>query len=548
MGCMLFQWAAAQYAVHTMVPQKTVAPGTAFQVQYVVQQSDNFVALKTPDFGPQFTLISGPRIYPGMSMRDKTKTSIQNFTYTLIPLTEGRLVIKGATAVYKDAVLKSEDVTIMVQEKSTQENEGSLPVFSSAQLEEEIGDYLFVKTDITKKEVYVGQPVVATYTLYSRLEASSEVIKNPGFYGFSVVEITAAKEHEQAIEMYKGQLYNTHIIRKLQLYPLQAGRLEIDEMLLNNNVLYTDASSTLPKKLEVAVASDKVVINVKALPPQPPLAFTGAVGQFAVKSYLVQTKMPLNKEGLLKVEVSGTGNFIEVTAPAITWPAGITGFDAKETDQLKKDKVPIAGTKVYTFHFTADSTGTYTFAPVAFSYFDPLQKRYKTLTTDPLELQVVEKEKVSFIDKIKSKREVKNSWWLLLTGLLVAAAGLVIFFRNKKKKNTQAPQTKPAAYIPPDYGQQLNAIEFVAGNEKEAYSQLQQWVVAVVQDKYGLTNAGSKEKLLQQLKEKGASETIVKQTSFVLQQCEASLYYGAPSAVSFTDLKKEAATILQQTT
>ncbi|MEO6070136.1 MAG: BatD family protein, partial [Chitinophagaceae bacterium] len=96
----------AQYLVHTVVPQKEVASGGAFQVQYVVQQSDKFLSLKAPLFSPNFQLISGPRIYRGFAMVNKVKVPIQNFTYTLMPLAEGRLLLKGATAIYKNAIIK----------------------------------------------------------------------------------------------------------------------------------------------------------------------------------------------------------------------------------------------------------------------------------------------------------------------------------------------------------------------------------------------------------------------------------------------------------
>jgi LPXTG-motif cell wall-anchored protein len=540
--CFFIHYVTAQYVVQTIVPQKNVTPGAAFQVQYIVEKTDNFLELKTPDFGPQFKLISGPRIYPGISNANKRRTAIQNFTYTLIPLIEGSLVIKGATAIYKDAVLKSNDVPLLVLEGGqTGSNAAQLqaPVFSPRSLEEKISEYLFIRTEIDKRETFVGQPIVATFTLYSRLESISEVIKNPGFYGFSVVEIPAPKEAQQAIKLFKGNLYNTHIIRKLQLYPLQSGILEIDEMILNNKIAYKDSATALFKMFETAVASEKGTITIKPLPEQP-AQFTGAVGKFSIAAGLVTTKMPLNREGQLKLTITGSGNFMELTAPAIKWPGSITGFEAKEKDSLQKDKVPVTGSKIYSYNFTADSAGQYTFEPIQFSYFDPQEKKYKTLSTTPLNLQVGPKEKSSFLTKIKEKSAGKKNSWLLYAGALVVFVSLFLFFYKRKRKPlAQTPLAGTTNY-------QKKLAEIKEDGNKEGYQQVQQLIIAMVLTKYSLQTTGNKERLLHQMKEGGADESIKKKMAFIINECEAVLYYNAEPSISFAQLKKETDELIMQ--
>ena len=483
-SCFLIQSVGAQYLVHTVVPQKEVASGGAFQVQYVVQQSDKFLSLKAPLFSPNFQLISGPRIYRGFAMVNKVKVPIQNFTYTLMPLAEGRLLLKGATAIYKNAIIKGDDAEVVVNKKgsASQMDAGAHPpTFSATTLEEKIGEYLFIKTDINKKETYVGQPVVVTFTLYSRLESLSEIIKNPGFYGFGVVEMTRSEEQQQSIEIYKNRLYNTHLIRKLQLYPLQAGKLVIDEMLMNNKVVYTDSLSGQPTKSEVVIGSILSVL----------------------------------------------------------WPKGLTGFDALEKDELQKETIPLTGRKVYTYHFTADSMGTYAFSPINFSYFDPQQKRYKTVVASPPLLIVMPKEKATIKAAIVKNTKQHYNLLLILFAIIFTAVGSILIYKKRKKISTIKQDI-----ITPHLRNYKQKIQAINGDSKVNYIQLQQLLTEAIVDTYHIRETGSAHKLLQQLEEKKVPRNIVEEVAFLLEQCEAVLYFNAAAAIPFDQLKQRAAAVI----
>ena len=541
-SCFLIQSVGAQYLVHTVVPQKEVASGGAFQVQYVVQQSDKFLSLKAPLFSPNFQLISGPRIYRGFAMVNKVKVPIQNFTYTLMPLAEGRLLLKGATAIYKNAIIKGDDAEVVVSKKgsASQMDAGAHPpTFSATTLEEKIGEYLFIKTDINKKETYVGQPVVVTFTLYSRLESLSEIIKNPGFYGFGVVEMTRSEEQQQSIEIYKNRLYNTHLIRKLQLYPLQAGKLVIDEMLMNNKVVYTDSLSGQPTKSEVVIGSVPTTLIAKSLPVPPPENFTGAVGQFSIEAFLVQQKLPLNKEGQLEIIIKGSGNFMELTALSVLWPKGLTGFDALEKDELQKETIPLTGRKVYTYHFTADSMGTYAFSPINFSYFDPQQKRYKTVVASPPLLIVMPKEKATIKAAIVKNTKQHYNLLLILFAIIFTAVGSILIYKKRKKISTIKQDI-----ITPHLRNYKQKIQAINGDSKVNYIQLQQLLTEAIVDTYHIRETGSAHKLLQQLEEKKVPRNIVEEVAFLLEQCEAVLYFNAAAAIPFDQLKQRAAAVI----
>src|SRR5215208_5806025 len=77
-----------------------------------------------------------------------------------------------------------------------------------------IRDNLFLKIMVDKHSCYIGEPLVATFKLYSRLQSTSEVIKNPGFYGFSVYDMVNLDDKLESLEIHNGNSFDVHIIRK----------------------------------------------------------------------------------------------------------------------------------------------------------------------------------------------------------------------------------------------------------------------------------------------------------------------------------------------
>jgi hypothetical protein len=235
---------------------------------------------------------------------------------------------------------------------------------------------------------------------------------------------------------------------------------------------------------------------------------------------------------------------MDLTAPVVSWPVGITGFDAKESDRLQKNKVPVSGTKAFAYHFTADSIGNYSFAPVNFSFFDPVQKKYKMVSSAPLQLQVVAKEKSSFFNRIQPQKNNGSSiLWLVPVVLL---ASIVFYLFYKRKKGKRVAKKEPATVPQPTALQLLQQINIKDAGDKEPYRQLQRLVTDKLAKKYKGQQSISREMLLQQMKEAGVAEETIQQTAALLYQCEAALYFNADD-YSLIQLKEAAERIFKAT-
>lgn len=529
----------AQRRVQTIVPLQPVTVGTAFQVQYIVTGSVPVTGLQAPAFGPDFRFVSGPRLYQGEAFINNTKTPIQNFSYTLIPLRTGRLVVKGATAVYKWGKARSRNAVVLVTDKPHDDGLTTMPLTDLPRLapgpswNEKLHDYLFIKADINKQTCFAGEPVVATFTLFSRLPSASEIIKNPGFYGCSVLDISDAADGQQTVQTHNGTFYNVHVLRKLQLYPLQPGNLVIDKMAVNNAIEYLDSASGAPVQTTVLLESLPLTIAVKPLPATAAGSNSGAVGAFSINAYLEKSEWRQNNTGKVAVTISGKGNFLQLSAPEISWPKGIEVFEPAVTERLQKDAVPVAGSRTYTYTFTADSAGKYALPPVSFTYFNPVEKRYKTAVTDSLAFTVSKAKARIALPFTLPKKDSGSYTFIWIIGALVLCMVAALFLFRK-----YSAQKKDAATVgenkPPDFEKQIQVIN-AADNDR--YRQLQQSLMGFLkslnrdvhplkgtlqQTAFPNTNA---------FKQMGVEE--------ILEECQAVQYYNATPTLPFSELQQQ---------
>lgn len=292
-----------------------------------------------------------------------------------------------------------------------------------------------------------------------------------------MVDIQLPDINNYTKENYNGREYHVYTIRKAQLYPLQAGTLELESAEVENNVRFikeeylrmlqqgskdpflrfsgADIPADARVEQQVTVKSNSASVSVRALPDAgKPDNFKGAVGDLSLSASLEDDHFTTDDAGRLVVAVTGSGNMQMITAPDIAWPGNFEVFEPRMTDDLAKGQVPIAGTKYFEYSFTADTPGTYKLPPVELSYFDPSSGVYKKAVSKPITFSVSKgngrpKDSVAveqhngerFYNKLFS-----NRWWVAgpLIGLILL--GLIIWIvRENRKSKTLHTAAKAAA-------------------------------------------------------------------------------------------------------
>lgn len=139
---------------------------------------------------------------------------------------------------------------------------------------------------------------------------------------------------------------------------------------------------------DVTVSSSPVNFMVLELPTQDkPPDFTGAVGQFKIGSELADARIVVGDPATLRFTISGDGNFDRVNSPMLAESSGWKTY--QPTAKFKSsDGSAYRGEKTFEQPVVAGAAGKQTLPGLIFSYFDPAARRYETLHTAPLSIDV----------------------------------------------------------------------------------------------------------------------------------------------------------------
>ncbi len=461
-------------------------------IRFVIENATDIKQLNPPDFR-KFILISGPNQETGMSSVNGAVTQFSAVSYVLQPRLPGQYAINGATAIVGNISLRSNPVKIVVRNIlsgnaiappsasrggfSDPFSQSAVPEFqdyilhTGENVQEKVAKNMQLRLQTDRTSCYVGEPIVASYKLYSRLKSESSLAKNPSFNGFSVIDLSQPDPSDYKRETLNGREYNVYNIRKAQLYPLQAGDVELETAVLENTIQFLkDGGANQPNSVRdlingfsmsgetvpetVTLSSKPVTISVKPLPEaHKPSSFKGAVGEFTFEAAPEKTSFSTDETGSLGIRISGKGNLQLLTAPDINWPDGIEAFDPKVTDNTVRTTVPVSGNKVFIFSFAVEKAGTYILPPIEFSYFDPSSGTYKILQSKPVEFSILKGKGTSalkqkpFVAKINSS--LLNSifdhrWWIIgLISLLI----FTLLFLWLKKESQIAEQVSRASTL-----------------------------------------------------------------------------------------------------
>jgi len=339
--------------------------------------------------GPQTSYSSSTQILNG-KMSNSTSYS---YVYYLQAVKEGKYAIAPATFTLKNKTYSSDSIhiealggTFQKQNAATGSNN---PVNDSDV--ESSGNDLFINLSVDHKEVYLGEPIVATVKIYSRVNiAGINEINYPSFNSFLKSDINTPPLTSLRQENINGTIYGSGVVQQFLLYPQVTGEINIDpvkiSVLLQQKVggqsdpFFGDFFSsyqTVPK----AVASRSVKIKVKSLPGVKPNDFSGVVGKLDLKATLNKESVNVNDAINFKITITGNGNLKIASAPVLKLSPDIEVYDPKISDDLKNGPNGTTGQKSFEYLIIPRHYGDFTIPPVSYSYFNIASGRYEKLTT-----------------------------------------------------------------------------------------------------------------------------------------------------------------------
>ena len=380
-----------------------VSVGEQFQLRYIVNTTDvkNFRIGNVPD---AFDVLMGPSTSTQQSFSfvngHTSQQSSVTYTYVLMAHKNGTFVIPSAKATVAGNAAVSSALKINVSGKSQQGGGGNAQG-QSRRVDRAgsriSGNDLFMRVTANKHSVYEQEPILLTYKVYTQVELTALEGKMPDLQGFHTQEIPLPQQKTFHIETINGRPYNCVTWSQYVMFPQMSGKLTIPSLTFNGIVMqqnttvdpfeafFNGGSGYIEVKKSISAPS--VAINVLPLPAKP-AGFSGGVGHFTVSSSVDKKTVKAGEPVNVRIVVSGVGNMKLLKQPDLSLPKDFEKYDPKITDKTKLTAEGVTGSMIYDILVVPRNKGAYTIPPVNFIYFDTQTHQYKTITTQPIQIEV----------------------------------------------------------------------------------------------------------------------------------------------------------------
>lgn len=393
--------ALAQTRIDVQAPNM-VEEGKTFNVVFVVEgeHSPSDFQWSAPEgmevrWGPQKGTSTSVSIVNGHT----TKSSKTTMTYVLMPTRTGTFQMGKATAKVGGNAISSKSFMVEVVASGAVTSSGNQGGGQQGgTTTQSTARDLFLTMSVSKRNVMVGEPVTVTLKLYRTVDiAGFEDVTFPTFNGFWSQEVATPTNIEFHQEQVSGHVYDAALLRQWVLIPQKAGDLSIDpaEMVClvsqvtrraPTGTIFDHFNDTQYSTVRKKIATPAQSVHVSALPSGAPASFSGGVGKFSIKASVSKDSLRTHDAASLLVTIAGKGNVSLLEAPAVTLPPDFEAYDVKSSSDT--DRSGTSGSRTFEYPFIPRSSGHFVLPPLEYSYFDPDSRRYVTVKTDSLRIDV----------------------------------------------------------------------------------------------------------------------------------------------------------------
>jgi hypothetical protein len=239
-------------------------------------------------------------------------------------------------------------------------------------------DY-FVEAVVNNTAPFVGQQVVYTFRLYTRVSRTNRgSIADPAFDGFWQQAFGAVRSYDTLIN---GISYNVKE-RSVALFPLYAGEIRIAETTF---VIPDD-----PFNPGEVMTTEALPITVRGLPPLDGFPAAGIpVGQFEILPSISQQTIALGDPITLQLLVKGDGNLQELPAPDLQSSSDWRVYGGMNRYRADEQNGTLVGEKLFEWVLTPIRAGDLLLPAIRFIYFEPVSQTYRTLDAADFSVQVL---------------------------------------------------------------------------------------------------------------------------------------------------------------
>ena len=252
-----------------------------------------------------------------------------------------------------------------------------------------------------------------------------------------------------------------------------------------------------------------------------------------------------------KVQVSGNGNLKLFKLPVLTLPSALEVYEPEHNEKISVSLRGMSGQSSDSYTIVPSYQGKYPIPSITFSYFDLKEKRYKTLSSGELVVDVTEgpinnnsqvlagtkqnilttssqfasfKTKTNFINKSQTTFFSSSSFWILLLTPLLAIPLAIVLRRKQETRRGDlvGNRIRTGNKLARKY---LKEAKKTLGNKESFYNALERALHNYLKSKLNIeTSDFSKEKIQELLQTKSVKDMVILQFIDLLKNCEMARY------------------------
>lgn len=240
---------------------------------------------------------------------------------------------------------------------------------------------LFLRSSLDKGEAYVGEQVMLSLYIYSRMDLMSvDTVTMPKLEGFWSQDFKSPSELRPEDAVLNGVRYRRYLLRQKALFPMKSGDFTIEAAAADITTGVYFAGSRVHK------TGNPVSLKVKPLPPGGDAA--ALVGRWRLSREITTTEATLGEPVQVRLVLEGRGNLQAAQLPAMAIPPGLKAFDPETIDKPATSQGQVGGQRVVEYVLVPQQTGTFTLPALSLKYFDPESHSWEAAQVDPVSLVV----------------------------------------------------------------------------------------------------------------------------------------------------------------
>lgn len=294
----------------------------------------------------------------------------ESHTFLVTPLKVGTYDIPAMTVRIGNQTCKSQPVRLTVLKPGAPPPAAATGAPKTA----------FLKLLVTKDTVYIGEVLPIEIQLFCQALNGAE-LPHVNEQGFTLGKMV---QQNTSSSVVNGQQYNV-ITLKSSVVPAKVGKLDLGPATMSLQIPGAMGRDwfgrlTVQRWDSVTLESDPQTLQVLPLPRENvPPGFNGAVGVYNISVTAGPTNIAVGDPITIKIEITGRGALQALTLPAQTNWDNFKLYPPT-SDFQSDDQLGISGTRTFALTAVPESTDIRELPPYSFSFFDPEQKCYRTMT------------------------------------------------------------------------------------------------------------------------------------------------------------------------